>query len=308
MRLVTRADFDGIVCCTLMKQLGIIDSWVFVHPKDIQDKVFKAMSNDILVNVPYSDGCAMWFDHHISEFNRVGYSPNSVKGESRQEKSVARIIYDYYKKSFTFINKGLEKYSDLIDAVDKLDSGKINNDDIHNPSNWVKLGYICDPRSGFGRFREFTINMHELSENLVKWLDTLSIDEIMKSPDIIERIELYNKHSKLFNDMCKSNSVVDNNVLITDLTNTETIYISNRFMVYSLYPDVNVSLWIVRSKRNMISIACGHSVLNKTCKKNIGEIMAKYNGGGLETAGTCQVDYTTYKEVTSNIVRELKDK
>lgn len=301
MRLVTRSDFDGLICGMLLKEKGIIDSWVYVHPKDLQDGKFEATENDVLANVPYVKGCGMWFDHHSSESDRVGWDPG-VKGESRLAPSAARIIYEYYGGAETFPN-----YKEMIEAVDKVDSGNLTLEEILNPEGWILLGFLSDPRTGLGRFRDFRISNYQLMEELMVNYRNLPIEEILELPDIKERVELYLDQAELFKEMAHKYSKTYDNVLVTDLRDVDTIYSGNRFLIYSLYPEQNVSLWIVDGKQKQnVSIACGYSILNKTCKADIGKLMLKYNGGGHKMVGTCQVPYDDADKSIEEIVEFLR--
>lgn len=299
MRLLTRSDFDGLACGALLKELGVIDNWKFVHPKDVQDGLIEVGENDVLANIPYAKGCSLWFDHHVSEAERLG--PDiSFKGASRPAPSCARVIYDYYDG-----DKTLDNFRDLVEAVDKVDSANLTADEISWPRGWVLLGFIMDPRTGLGRFRNFRISNYDLMEILIDACRTMSIDEIMRLPDVEERVTLYREQTPLFMDMLKKYTRTDGNVIITDLRGVEPIYSGNRFMVYSLYPAQNISVWAVdgRNKKNC-SIAVGHSILNRTSKTNVASLLLDYGGGGHKQVGTCQVVY----EEANRVIRELTEK
>lgn len=301
MRLVTRSDFDGLICGMLLKEAGIISSWVYVHPKDLQDGLFKAGENDVLANVPYVEGCGMWFDHHSSEKERVGWNPG-VKGESRLAPSAARIIYEYYGGAEKFPG-----YEEMIEAVDKVDSGNLTLEEILNPTGWILLGFLSDPRTGLGRFRNFRISNYQLMEELILHFRNLPIEEILELPDVRERVDLYQEQAELFKEMAHKYSKTYDNVLVTDLRGVETIYTGNRFLIYSLFPEQNVSLWIVDGKQKQnVAIACGYSILNRTCEADIGKLMLKYNGGGHKMVGTCQVPYEDADKSIGEIVEFLR--
>ncbi len=301
MRLVTRSDFDGLICGMLLKEVDIIDSWVFVHPKDLQDGLFHPTENDVLANVPYVPGCGMWFDHHTSEDDRLGWSQN-VKGESRLAPSAARIIYEYYGGEVRFPD-----YKDMIEAVDKVDSGQLTREEILNPTGWILLGFISDPRTGLGRFREFKISNYQLMEELINHCRNMKIEDILAVEDVKERAILYYEQDRLFKEMVAKHTIIEDNVILTDLRNVETIYTGNRFLVYSLYPEQNVSVWIVDGKlKQNVSIACGYSILNRTCNVDIGSLMLKHGGGGHKMVGTCQIPYADANPVLREIIEALK--
>jgi len=302
MRLLTRSDFDGLACGALLKELGIIDCWKFVHPKDMQDGLVEVTDQDVLANVPFVEGCNMWFDHHSSETERLGESVE-YEGMSRLEDSAARVIYEYYGGK-----EKLPHFETMVKAVDKVDSGKLTREEILDPEGWVLLGFIMDPRTGLGRFRDFRISNYELMEDLIDACAKLNIDEILKIPDVEERVKLYFEQDALFKEMVKKHTWTDGNVIVTDLRGVEPIYTGNRFLVYSLYPEQNVSAWVVdgRDKKNC-PIAIGHSILNRTCKADVGALCLKYGGGGHFQVGTCQVDYNEYETLIKEIVAALKD-
>lgn len=301
MRLVTRSDFDGLICGMLLKEVDIIDSWVFVHPKDLQDGLFHPTENDVLANVPYVPGCGMWFDHHTSEDDRLGWSQN-VKGESRLAPSAARIIYEYYGGESRF-----PRYKTMIEAVDKVDSGQLSREEILSPTGWILLGFISDPRTGLGRFRDFRISNYQLMEELINHCRNMNIEDILEVEDVKERVELYYEQDRLFKEMVANHTTIEDNVILTDLRNVETIYTGNRFLVYSLYPEQNVSVWIVDGKlKQNVSIACGYSILNRTCTVDIGSLMLKHGGGGHKMVGTCQVPYDDADSVLREIVEALQ--
>ena len=300
MRLLTRSDFDGLACAAILKSLGIIDHWEFVHPKDMQDGHVEVTPNDVLANVPYVSSCGMWFDHHISEEARIGKNVMAM-GEYRPAPSAARIIYEYYGGIAELPN-----FDELVNATDKVDSGQLTKDEIFDPKGWVLLGFIMDPRTGFGRFRHFTIPNYKLMENLIDACASMSIDEILALPDVVERIDVYKEQSEKFKAMVKERTIIRDNVICTDLRGEETIYVGNRFLIYSLYPQQNVSIWVVdgRGKRNCV-IAVGYSILNKTCDADIGALMLKHGGGGHKMVGTCQVPYEKADETIADIVENL---
>jgi nanoRNase/pAp phosphatase (c-di-AMP/oligoRNAs hydrolase) len=303
MRLLTRSDFDGLACGALLKELGIIDHWKFVHPKDIQDGLIEAEPTDVLANIPYIPGCALWFDHHASELERLAAMGDvKFKGESRLEDSAARVIYEHYGGK-----ERLPHMEEMVIAVDKVDAAKLTIDEILNPTGWVLLGYLMDPRTGLGRFREFRISNYDLMAKLIDACRCQSIEQILADPDVAERIELYLEQNEKFKEMVLEVTRTDGNVIISDLRGLETIYTGNRFMVYSLFPKQNISLWIVdgRGKLN-VAIAVGHSIINRTSKTNVGSLLLQYDGGGHHQVGTCQVPYDDADEAIDELVARMK--
>ena len=297
MRLLTRSDFDGLACAVILKEIGVIDDWLFVHPKDLQDGAVAVTKDDLLANVPYVKGCGMWFDHHSSETERVG--DVDAKGLVLRLDSAARVIWQYYRGVFD-----LSKFDAMLAAVDKVDSAKLTAREVLNPEGWTLLGFVMDPRTGLGRFRDFRISNYQLMDMMIDACGRLGIDDILALPDVKERIDLYNEHQKLFTDMLNKHSAAQNNVLVTDLRGVETIYAGNRFLVYSLFPEQNISIWVVdgKNKQNCV-IAVGHSIINRTNLNDVGSIMLRYGGGGHRQVGTCQVPY----EDADRVISELCD-
>ncbi len=300
MRLITRSDFDGLACGALLKKAGIIDHWKFAHPKDLQDGLVEVGPDDCLANVPYVEGCGLWFDHHSSEHERndlVG----KYKGESRLAPSCARIIYEYYGGEKTFPH--LEA---MMEAVDKVDAANLTIDEIQNPSGWILLGFLMDPRTGLGRWREFTISNYALMEKLIDCCIDMDIAEIMELPDVKERVEVYWEQNEKFIEMVKKHTKIEKDVIISDLRGVDPIYTGNRFLVYSLYPEQNISAWIVSGRGGEgCSCAVGYSVLNKTSNINVGSLMLKYGGGGHKAVGTCQFSSENMNEKLPLLLNEL---
>ena len=300
MRLVTRSDFDGLACGALLLAAGVVDHWTFAHPKDLQDGLVEINENDCLANVPYVEGCGLWFDHHSSEFER-NQLEGKYKGESRITPSCARIIYEYYGGKETFPN-----FDDMMEAVDKVDSGNLTIDEIMNPEGWILVGFLMDPRTGLGRWRQFTVSNYQLMEKLMVACKDKSTAEILAMPDVRERIEVYEEQTAKFKEMVKAHTHTEGNVIISDLRGVDPIYTGNRFMIYSMYPEQNISAWIVNGRGGHgCSAAVGYSILNRTCKVNVGHLMLKYNGGGHEKVGTCQFSDDNMEAELPKMLKEL---
>ena len=300
MRLVTRSDFDGLVCGALLLDAGIIDNWKFAHPKDLQDGLVPVDENDCLANVPYVEGCGLWFDHHSSEHERLQLE-GKYKGESRITPSCARIIYEYYGGKERFPH-----FDDMMTAVDKVDSGNLTIEEVLHPSGWILVGFLMDPRTGLGRWRQFTISNYQLMEKLMDCCRTMSTDEILNLPDVQERIEVYQEQTKLFQEMVTKHTKTVGNVIVTDLRGVDPIYTGNRFMIYSMYPQQNISAWIVSGRGGHgCSAAVGYSILNRTSTVDVGSLMLKYHGGGHKKVGTCQFSDEIMDEELPKMLEEL---
>jgi hypothetical protein len=300
MRLLTRSDFDGICCAVLLKELGLMDEMVYAHPKDLQDGKIAVGKNDILANVPFVPGCGLWFDHHSSEQERLLLA-EKFEGKSTMAPSAARVIYDYYGP------EKLSRFAEMLHFVDKVDSARLTEEEILNPSGWILLGFICDPRTGLGYHKDYRISNLAFMGELVDHIRTKSITEILDLPDTRERIALYRANDQKAKDFLRKYSRQDGPVLITDARGVVEIPPSNRFLVYSLFPDTNISIRLIDGKgKEFVAISVGYSVLNRTASVDVGSLMLKYGGGGHRAVGTCQVPYAMADQVIGEIVSVCK--
>ncbi|RAU23930.1 exopolyphosphatase [Paramagnetospirillum kuznetsovii] len=299
-RLVTRSDFDGLVCAVLLKQLDLIDDIKFVHPKDMQDGVIEIGPNDITTNLPYVEGVHIAFDHHLSETIRVGRKDNHII--ESEAPSAARVVYNYYGGAAKFP----ASWDKMMAAVDQGDSAQYSLEEILNPDGWTLLNYIMDARTGLGRFREFRISNYQLMMNLIDYCRDHTIEDILKLPDVKERTDLYFEHAVKFKDQITRCSTLHKNLVVLDLRGEETIFAGNRFMIYAMFPETNVSihvLWGVKKQNTVFAI--GKSIVNRSSKTNVGELCLKYGGGGHMAAGTCQVDNAVCDKVLGDLVAKI---
>ena len=285
-RLVTRSDFDGLVCAVLLNELNMIDDIKFVHPKDMQDGKVDITARDITTNLPYVAAAHLAFDHHLSETIRnIGEHKNHIIEPDAP--SAARVVFNYYGGKATFPTVSDE----MMDAVDKADAAQFSRDEILHPTDWVLLNYLMDSRTGLGRFRDFRISNYTLMMDLIKYCRSHNIQQILELADVKERVELYLDHAEKSTEQLLRCTTVYKNLAVLDLRDEETIWATNRFMIYALFPQTNISihvLWGVQ-KQNTV-FATGKSILDRGSKTNIGELMLSYGGGGHHAAGTCQVD------------------
>ncbi|WP_342119578.1 exopolyphosphatase [Pseudoduganella sp. OTU4001] len=300
-RLVTRSDFDGLVCAVLLKHLDLIDEILFVHPKDMQDGKIAISSRDITTNLPYVAGAHLAFDHHLSETIRnTGDRQNHIIDPNAP--SAARVVYDYYGGG----NKFPSAWNDMMLAVDKGDSAQFNRDEVLNPQGWDLLNFLMDARTGLGRFRDFRISNYNLMMDLIDYCRSHTIDEIMALPDVKERKDLYFEHAEKCKEQIKRCATVHKNLVVLDLRKEETIYAGNRFVIYALYPEQNISIHVLWGLKNQNTVfATGKSILNRTSKTNIGALMLEYGGGGHENAGTCQVENEMAEDVLGALVARI---
>ncbi len=300
MRLITRADFDGLACGAILMELGIVDNWIFVHPKDVQDGKVTATENDVLTNVPYIKGCGLWFDHHASEVERLGDTA-MYEGASYLAPSAARIVYEYYGG-----RDRLPYMEEMVIAVDKVDSGQLTMDEIVNPKGWILMGFIMDPRTGLGRHKEFSIGNVELMEELMDSCRDYDIGQLMMLPDVAERVEFYHQQTQDFNRFIMKHSRTDEEIIITDLRGIEYIPAGNRFYLYSMFPMQNISIWIVDGFQGVnCSIAVGYSIINRTSAVDVGHLCLEYGGGGHLQVGTCQVPYTEVDRILEEMIEKI---
>ena len=300
-RLVTRSDFDGLVCAVLLKELDLIEEIKFVHPKDMQDGKIEIGDRDITTNLPYVSGVYLAFDHHLSETIRnQEIAPNYIINPNAP--SASRVVYDYFG--------GPQKFADIseemMSAVDKADMAQFSKEEVLNPQGWVLLNFLMDARTGLGRFRDFRISNYQLMMELIDYCKQHSIEEILQLEDVKERSQLYFSHKEPFEKQIKRCSTVYDNLVVLNLRNEETIYCGNRFTIYALYPQCNISihlLWGLR-KQNTV-LATGKSIFNRTSKTNIGELMLKYGGGGHANAGTCQVENHQAESVLKELIAQI---
>lgn len=302
-RLVTRSDFDGLACAMMLKELGLIGDIKFVHPKDVQDGKIELSENDITTNLPFDPRVGIAFDHHESEIDRLKAVETGGKLIiDENARSAARVVYNYYggKAAFPRIS------DDLMEAVDKGDSADFTVDEILHPTGWCLLHFIMDARTGLGRFHDFRISNYDLMMELIQQCLDHTIDEILQLPDVRERIDLYFEQEKLFKEQLQRIVKVDGKVAVIDLRDEEIIHAGNRFMVYAMYPETEISVhvaWGFRKQNTAVMI--GKSIVNKNSKVDIGELCLKYGGGGHANAGTCQLDNETVDAQIPDIIAAL---
>lgn len=300
-RLITRSDFDGLVCAVLLKEMDMLADIKFVHPKDMQDGKIEVTAGDITTNLPYVPGVHLAFDHHLSETIRVqGHPDNHIIDPNAP--SAARVVYEYFGGAARFPQVS----PDMMAAVDKADSAQYELDDILYPKQWALLNFLMDARTGLGRFRTFRISNYNLMMELIDHCRTRSIDEILELPDVKERVDLYFEHEAAFKDQLKRCASVHGNIVVLHLKDEEIIHPGNRFMIYALYPQCNVSiheLWGLQKQNTVFTV--GKSILNRTSITNIGALMYQYGGGGHANAGTCQVEHADADRVLQEIIKKI---
>jgi nanoRNase/pAp phosphatase (c-di-AMP/oligoRNAs hydrolase) len=300
-RLVTRSDFDGLVCAALLKELGILDETKFVHPKDMQDGLIELTDRDITTNHPYVPGVRLAFDHHESETLRLEETAENhiiLPGAL----SAARVVYDYFggAERFTQVTEP------LMEAVDKADSALFSLDEIKAPTGWSLLSFLMDPRTGLGRFRDFRISNYQLMMELIDACLECTIEEVLEMPDVVERVTLYHEHAAAAREQLLTRSSVHGNLVVLDLREDEVIHPTNRFMIYALHPQCNMSvhvLWGLKQQNTVL--AMGKSIVDRSSRTDVGALMLSYGGGGHEAAGTCQVDNADAERVLGELIERV---
>jgi nanoRNase/pAp phosphatase (c-di-AMP/oligoRNAs hydrolase) len=303
-RLVTRSDFDGLVCAALLKRLGMLEDILFVHPKDMQDGKIELRPTDITTNLPYQAGVHLAFDHHDSEVERVGEASPDNHVIDPRARSAARVVYDHFGGDATF---GGNPWYEILAAVDKADSAAFSESEILAPTGWILLSFLMDPRTGLGRFREFRISNYQLMMQLIDACTELTVDEILETPDVKERVELYRAHADDAVDQLRRCSKPEGDVVVLDLRDEEVIHPTNRFMIYALFPQARISvhvLWGLKQQNTVFAV--GKSIIDRSSPVDVGALMLEYGGGGHDAAGTCQIANEDAARVGDELATRLR--
>ncbi len=301
-RLITRSDMDGLVCGILLKELDLIDDIMFAHPKDMQDGLIEVGPNDITTNLPYVEGAYIAFDHHASESKRVGGNPENHIIDI-DAPSAARVVYDYFGGASALPNISEE----MMIAVDQADSADFSKEDILTPEGWCLLSFIMDARTGLGRFRDFNISNYQLMMKLIDFCrENNDIKDVLELPDVKERVDLYFEHQVKSREQIELCSTVHDNLVVLDLRKEDTIWAANRFIIYALFPQCNISIHVLwgKNKQNTV-FATGKSIIDRSSKTDIGELMLENGGGGHHAAGTCQVTNLKAEEILQEIINRI---
>ena len=300
-RLVTRSDFDGLVCGMLLREMNLIDEIKFVHPKDMQDGLVPITGRDIITNLPYVAGCHLAFDHHSSEVERHGETPPNHIIDATAP-SAARVVWRHFGGAAAFPLIG----ADLMAAVDKADSAQFSREEILNPTGWTLLNFLMDSRTGLGRFHDFRVSNYELMMQLIDKCRHLSVDEVLALPDVRERIDLYEAHRDRFAEQVRRCTAAHGRLALIDLRDEAVIYAGNRFMIYALFPQCNISthlMWGLKQQNTVFAV--GKSILDRSSPVDVGAVCAALGGGGHEAAGTCQVANERAEAVRAELIMRL---
>jgi hypothetical protein len=303
MRLITRSDFDGLVCAVLLREVEQIDSVEFVHPKDVQEGKVAVTRDDILTNLPYVFGVGLWFDHHSSEIER-NEETATYRGRFEIAPSAARVVYNHYGPD------KLRRFETLLVSVDKSDAAQLDPSDVTDPKGWMLLSYVMDPRTGLAYHHGYRISNRDL---MMKMIDLIAAnpddpDQVLADPDVKERIDRYFEQQQEFERLTREHSKVDGNIIVTDLRGTGSLPAGNRFLVYTMFPEANIQVRIFDGRKNeFVVCAVGHSIFNRTSKTDVGALMNRYGGGGHRGAGTCQLAIGEAEEKIAQIITQIRD-
>ena len=301
-RLLTRSDMDGLVCAVLLKEMDMLGDIVFHHPKDVQDGKVTVGPRDILTNLPYVAGCALCFDHHASEALRNSDKPTPGYILQPEAKSAARVVYDHYGGRARFAN-----ISDaMMNAVDKADSAGFSRDDVLAPQGWELLSFLMDARTGLGRFREFRVSNYQLMMMLIDCCRDMPIADILALPDVKERVDLFFAQHALFRAQIARVASVHDKLVVLDLRNEHTIYAGNRFVVYAMFPQCDISMHVMWGREKMNTVyTVGKSIFDRGNPVEVGDLMLSHGGGGHAAAGTCQGANGTAEVMKQTLIEQL---
>jgi hypothetical protein len=276
MRLVTRGDLDGLTCAVIITSCEPVEEIALIHPQDITDKKFAVTSKDVLANLPYAPGCGKWFDHHLlTESNER--PPEGFEGRYGLAPSAARVVYEYYQPS----HPELDRHARLLLETDRLDAAQLNVEDVVDPKDYILLGFTLDPRTGLGTYQDY---FHKL----VGWLKDKPIEELLAQPEVAERVRRMREQDAQFRELTLAHSRLEGNVVFTDFRGVSPLPVGNRFLVYTLFPQANISLRVhAGPDPQRVAVAVGHSIFNRTSRTSVGVLMSRYGGGGHRGAGTC---------------------
>lgn len=302
MRLITRSDFDGLVCAVLLEEVGLVTDYLFCHPHDLQRNNIPVTKDDIIANAPYVEGCGLWFDHHYNNITEVS---TEFQGAAYEAPSAARVVFEYYGAEKNF----QQKFVEIIPFVDKVDSADLTKEEILNPDGWILLGFIMDPRTGLGYYPEFQISNYQLMSKMISLIRNHTLDQIYEDPDVLARVSFYYQHVSDYITYIRERARLVEQIIVFDTRSIGKPPVGNRFLLYGIYPDIKISIQISWGKKKQnVLLSVGKSILNPhKSQKNIGQILAEYGGGGHKNVGTCQVPEERVSQVLEELIAKLSD-
>ena len=300
MNLITRSDFDGIACAVLLKQVEILEKITFAEPREVQDRLLEIGPGDILANLPYHPECGMWFDHHSSEVERTSFD-HEFEGRFEMAPSAARVICNHYK------SHRFHRYEYLLAEVDRIDSAQLTVWDVTDPEGWVLLSYILDPRTGLAGYEGPGVGNKELIHRMVDLMTDYTASEILQMRDIRLRVRQYFDQEQVFREVLEKNSRQDGRVVITDTRGIYPLPTGNRFLIYTMFPEANISVRVFDDEEGFhTGVAIGKSIFNRTSFTNVGDLCEKFGGGGHEGAGAARFSPEEADDKIARMLAEIK--
>src|SRR5919106_1254489 len=310
MRLVTRADFDGLVCGAMITKFEKIDSYLFVEPKFMQDGLVEVRKGDIIANLPYHPQCTLWFDHHITnttpQFDRP-IMPG--KGGFRLAPSAARVVGEYYTEisnpvdpdgaaRIAFLNTDRMKY--LLQETDKIDAGKLSKEDVLNPQGYVLISMTTDGRRA--EDEPYWLRVIEL-------LREETLENMLREPEVQRRCQMILDEQDKLRKILLERTTMKGNVIYVDLRGIEEVPDGNRFLIFTLFPQGNIQVKISHDtqRENTTAISVGYNIFNATSKVNVGELLHNYGGGGHKVVGSCRVPNDQAEPAIREIVEAVTE-
>jgi hypothetical protein len=308
MRVVTRADFDGLVCAAIITAMEEIDSFLFVEPKFMQDGKVEVRPGDIIANLPYHPNCSLWFDHHITN-KAPGFGQDSIlpgKGAFRLAPSAARVVYEYYaavegewkRDALKLLNSDRFKY--LLQETDRVDAALLTPEDVLHPQGYVLISMTIDgvrPQD-----EPYWLRLIEL-------LRDVPVEEILKDPDVDQRCQEVLDSQKRLKKILLQRATLKGNVIFVDLRGIKDLPEGNRFLIYTLFPKGNISLKITNDSQRpkTTAISVGYNIFNTTSKVNVGALLEKFGGGGHRVVGSCRVPNGEAEKAIAQILEAIRE-
>ena len=308
MRLVTRADFDGLVCGALVTKFERIDSYLFVEPKFMQDGLVEIRAGDIITNLPYHPNCTLWFDHHIT--NTTPDFPKPImpgKGGFRLAPSAARVVYEYYAEPadpnsaarLSFLNSDRMTY--LLKEADRIDAGKLTREDVLNPQGYVLVSMTTDGRNA---------GDEPYWRRVIELLRDASLEETMRDAEVAKRCQLSRDGQETLRNILLERTTMKGNVIYCDLRGIKNVPNGNRFLIFTLFPKGNIQVKVDEDtqRENTTAISVGYNIFNPTSNVNVGELLKKYGGGGHKVVGSSRVPNDQAERAVREIIDAVTDK
>lgn len=316
MRLVTRADFDGLVCGALVTKFEKIDDYLFVEPKFMQDGQVDIRAGDIITNLPYHPNCTLWFDHHIT--NTTPDFPQPIvlgKGGFRLAPSAARVVYEYYteattKREATGTGKvspqemlsflGTERMKHLMHEADRIDAGKLEQQDVLDPQGYVLISMTTDGRNAGDE--PYWLKIIDL-------LREKGLEETLADPEVAKRCQRIRDEQEKLRKLLLERGELRRNVIFVDLRGVKEIPDGNRFLVFTLFPQGNIQVKVTHDSQraNTTAISVGYNIFNPTSNVNVGELLTNYGGGGHKVVGSSRVPNDNAEQAIKEILAAVTD-